>query len=347
MKSIPTTFVMMTSSLLLLLFTLQAVPAPHITTWETINFKPSALKDSYKQAKCCGKNDASCSVSVPLNASTINPPVAGLETHKFWQNVNGLWDGNLSYTPANPDKAFPGDYKAYHGLIWRRAQGNKYFQKNIFFYKHDPNWAVSETVCHNSNAQLQCSSGVIGKNLGFGYGFFTCNGKSGTGTAGAVKIFSEVHSKQSLDGVSLVPDTQYRTCTDTSQFTTALEGSDTALAACGSTTTPGYSHGQIIAIQDNTMFRTWLDTYGSHSYYKEKRVSTTLEGSSSNGVAQRIREKLNTVGFTDPSIQNKILQSITGSDGTGLDGEAAKWLDGKSSTSSALDACSSKTFCLN
>jgi len=341
---------MIICSLLMLLFTLQPVPAPHITTWETINFKAGALKDSYKQAKCCGNNGAGCSVNVPLNSSTINAPTAGLETHKFWQNVNGLWDGDLSYAPASPDKNFPGDYKAYHGLIWRRAQGNKYFQKNIFFYKHDPNWAVSESVCRSNNTQ--CTSGVIGKNLGFGYGFFTCNGRYGGGTAGAVKIFSEVHSKQSLDGVSLVPDTTaQRTCTDTSQFTTALEGSDTALAACGSTTTQGYNHGQIISIResDNTMFRAWLDTAGSHSYYKEKRVGTTLgSSSSSNGVASRIRVKLDAVGFKTTSIQTKILQAITGSDatGTGLDKEVVQWLDGKSSTSNALDACSSRAFCL-
>ena len=47
--------------------------------------------------------------------------------------------------------------------------------------------------------------------------------------------------------------------------------------------------------------------------------------------------------------QNKILQAITGSDGgtTNVDSEVVKWLDGKSSTSTnALDACSSRTFCL-
>lgn len=348
--------------LLLFLFTLQPIPAPHITTWDSISFKADALKQSYKGAKCCG-NAAGCSVDVPLSTSTVNAPQHGLETHKFWENVNGLWEGELSYSRNSPDKAFPGDYKDYEGLIWRQARGDKYFQKNIFFYKHDPNWGVTEAMCRSNNsiALQSCvtnSEGIIGKKLDFGYGFFTCDG-----SAGAVKIFSEVHSKQSLDGVSLVPDASVQTsrsyCGDTDQFTAALEGGDTALAACGSTSTFDsatgqtfrYSHGQIIAINegngntvDNEMYRAWLDTAGSHSYYKERRVATTL--SSSADISKRatalIREKLKYAGFLSDTVQNKILHAITGASTSNLDNEITNWFSGAAGGNS-LDVCSTST----
>jgi len=347
------------ASLFLFLFTLQPIPAPHITTWDSISFKADALKQSYKGAKCCG-NAAGCSVDVPLSTSTVNAPQHGLETHKFWENVNGLWEGELSYSRNSPDKAFPGDYKNYEGLIWRQARGDKYFQKNIFFYKHDPNWGVTEAMCRSNNSialqrcEKENSGGIIGKKLDFGYGFFTCDG-----SAGAVKIFSEVHSKQSLDGVSLVPDASIQTsrsyCGDTDQFTAALEGGDTALAACGSTTTFGsvagqtirYSHGQIIAINersgtnvDNEMYRAWLDTAGSHSYYKERRVATTLSSSpdATKRVATLIRDKLKDAGFSG-AVREKILREITGGSTSNLDNEITNWFGG-AVRGHSLDVCS-------
>ena len=237
-------------------------PAPHITTWDGLHYDfampKDILRNSYRR-DCATPQGCGRCTNVTFSSASFMPPTAPLESIPAWQKAHGVWVGNFTYS-LESDSQFPGDYKSYHGIIFRRARGNAYHQKNIFFYPRAANWAGT---CGCSSSQFTA------RKLPFGYGIFRCGG------GGAVKIFPTVVSKQVDDQGSLaIPDDgTTQTCTDAQQYTNVLGAN---AMACGMTST-AYTHNQAIVMSnDDKMYRSWIDSTGLHSYYQEEKVAADI-----------------------------------------------------------------------
>ncbi len=338
-------------------------PAPHVTTWAgraapQITFSAKVVRDAYRQnCKAPGGGACNACTDVSFGAASVSPPKKRLQDIPAWAAVNGVWYGELTYS-APPDPDFPGNYSSYYGIILRKAVGHAYHQKNIFFY---PGMGTASTAKCDAN----CDDGMVqGKKLSFGYGYFQCYKRqkpNGAGlpmieatAGGAIKIFATVTSEQADEAGSLRPPAAGtpRNCSDANQYTNVL-GDSTGLAAmaCGVATTH-YSHNQAILVEGKKMFRSWIDTKGSHSYYKEQKLGPydkmedldvsdipALGASSKTditNVALTLMEKVQ-IGTTE-SHRRKLLSVIVG-------GDLATWLARDDST--APHACEAGSKCIN